>query len=54
LGSPAPTTDGYPPKVISIRRGNCSTTTIERMLRDHHADIGVFLADPEAAFLALA
>lgn len=33
---------------------NCSTTTIERMLRDHHADIGVFLADPEAAFLALA
>ncbi len=29
-------------------------TVIERMLRDHHADIGVFLADPEAAFLALA
>lgn len=24
------------------------------MLRDHHADIGIFLADPEAAFLALA
>jgi predicted nuclease of predicted toxin-antitoxin system len=45
---------GHPPKVIWIRRGNCSTAVIERMLRDHHADIGEFLADPEAAFLALA
>jgi len=45
---------GYPPKVIWIRRGNCSTTVIERMLRDHHADINAFLANPVAAFLALA
>jgi predicted nuclease of predicted toxin-antitoxin system len=44
---------GHPPKVIWIRRGNCSTAIIERMLRDHHADICVFLTDPEAAFLAL-
>jgi hypothetical protein len=33
---------------------NCSTTVIERMLRDHHADINAFLANPVAAFLALA
>jgi len=45
---------GHPPKVIWIRRGNCSTMVIERMLRHHHADIGAFLADPEAAFLAIA
>jgi predicted nuclease of predicted toxin-antitoxin system len=45
---------GHPPKVIWIRRGNCSTTVIERMLRDHHADIVGFLADSDAAFLALA
>jgi predicted nuclease of predicted toxin-antitoxin system len=40
--------------VIWIRRGNCSTAVIERMLRDHRADIGAFVADPDAAFLALA
>ncbi|MDQ3295808.1 MAG: DUF5615 family PIN-like protein [Myxococcota bacterium] len=45
---------GHPPKVIWIRRGNCSTSVIERMLRDHHAGIAAFVADPEAAFLALA
>jgi predicted nuclease of predicted toxin-antitoxin system len=44
----------HPPKVIWIRRGNCSTAVIERMLRDHHTNVGSFLADPEAAFLALA
>jgi len=45
---------GQPPKVIWIRRGNCSTAVIERMLRDHLADISAFLAEPEAAFLTLA
>jgi predicted nuclease of predicted toxin-antitoxin system len=45
---------GHPPKVIWIRRGNCSTAVIERMLRDHRADIAAFVADPDAAFLALA
>jgi predicted nuclease of predicted toxin-antitoxin system len=45
---------GHPPKVIWIRRGNCATATIERMLRGHHPDISAFLADPDAAFLALA
>ena len=45
---------GHPPKVIWIRRGNCATTIIERILREHHADIVGFFADSEAAFLALA
>ena len=45
---------GHPPKAIWIRRENCSTMVIERMLRHHHADIGAFLADPEAAFLTIA
>lgn len=26
---------GFPPKVIWIRRGNCSTSQIEEILRDH-------------------
>ncbi|NER84161.1 MAG: hypothetical protein F6K42_32415 [Leptolyngbya sp. SIO1D8] len=30
---------GFPPKVIWIRRGNCSTQTIEQILRDNHAMI---------------
>ena len=30
---------GFPPKVIWIRRGNCQTSDIERILRDHHSDI---------------
>ncbi len=30
---------GFPPKVIWIRRGNCRTSDIERILRDHYGDI---------------
>lgn len=30
---------GFPPKVIWIRRGNCSTTEIETILRSHFSDI---------------
>ena len=44
---------GHPPKVVWIRRGNCTRSVIERMLREHHADILAFLADSDVAFLAL-
>jgi len=44
---------GYPPKVVWIRRGNCSTTEIETILRAHHADLQRFEQDTEGAFLAL-
>jgi predicted nuclease of predicted toxin-antitoxin system len=45
---------GAPPKVIWIRRGNCSTREIEALLLERHVDILAFEGDPDAAFLALA
>ena len=33
---------GFPPKVIWIRRGNCSTTEIEHILRSAKAEIEKF------------
>ncbi|TYQ26824.1 hypothetical protein PseudUWO311_10545 [Pseudanabaena sp. UWO311] len=30
---------GFPPKIIWIRRGNCSTNEIENILRKHYLDI---------------
>ena len=45
---------GHPPKVIWIRRGNCSTAEIESLLRDHHDDLLAFYRDESGAFLELA
>ena len=44
---------GHPPKVIWIRRGNCSTDEIVALLRDHHAEMLAFERDEEGSFLAL-
>lgn len=44
---------GHPPKVVWIRRGNCSTRDIETLLRHRHPDLLAFDADPERSFLAL-
>jgi len=44
---------GHPPKVIWIRRGNCSTDEIESVLREHEADLRAFEHDPHASFLVL-
>ena len=44
---------GPPPKVIWIRRGNCSTVDIEALLRSNRNAILAFGVDEEAAFLAL-
>ena len=44
---------GPPPKVIWIRRGNCTTTDIKALLRSSRTEILAFGADAEAAFLAL-
>ena len=44
---------GHPPKVIWIRRGNCSTDEVAAILRDHHAEVLTFERDVEASFLAL-
>jgi predicted nuclease of predicted toxin-antitoxin system len=46
--------EGAPPKVIWIRLGNCSTEEVARLLRRRRSEVGEFLADEEAAFLALA
>lgn len=37
---------GFPPKVIWIRRGNCSTGQIEEILRSHYQDIIQFSEKP--------
>jgi predicted nuclease of predicted toxin-antitoxin system len=44
---------GHPPKVVWIRRGNCSTTTIESILREHQDDLVKFAQSEQGSFLAL-
>ena len=44
---------GHPPKVVWIRRGNCSTATIESILRDHQDDLVKFAQSEHGSFLAL-
>jgi predicted nuclease of predicted toxin-antitoxin system len=44
---------GSPPKVIWIRRGNCSTADIEGLLRSRRKEILEFGSELEPAFLAL-
>lgn len=42
---------GHPPKVIWIRRGNCSTVAIASLLRKHYQDVKHFYEDAYEAFL---
>ena len=44
---------GSPPKVVWIRRGNCSTNDIQALLRARRADLSAFDRDAVKAFLAL-
>lgn len=44
---------GYPPKVVWVRLGNCSTSDVERLIRKHFASIKVFYEDNNASFLTL-
>jgi predicted nuclease of predicted toxin-antitoxin system len=44
---------GAPPRLVWIRRGNCSTDEILALLRTHHPELLAFEADQEATFLAL-
>jgi len=44
---------GYPPKVIWVRRGNCSTQQIESLLRNNVERIRTFLDDKDAGTLIL-
>ena len=44
---------GAPPKVVWIRRGNCSTNEVTAVLRASHDVLVEFGRDDEAAFLEL-
>ena len=44
---------GYPPKVIWIALGNCSTRTVEELLRRRVAEVTEFLANEVKSFLVL-
>ena len=41
------------PRIVWIRRGNCSTQDIEALLRKHAARISVLDSDPDTRFLVL-
>lgn len=44
---------GFPPKVIWVRRGNCSTSQIEEILRVHFVDILAFVQSVSLGVLTL-
>ena len=44
---------GFPPKVVWIRRGNCSTANIENLLRDHNSEIEDLATDSTSGILTL-
>lgn len=44
---------GFPPKVIWIRKGNCSTKIIELLLRNNYDAIVAFYQDPNIGILIL-
>lgn len=44
---------GSPPKVVCLRTGNCSTTRVESVLREHAAGLAAFAEDPEIGTLVL-
>ena len=46
-------TIGAPPKIIWIRRGNCSTSAMLQTLLDHSKTIKQFAMDTEASFLTI-
>ena len=44
---------GFPPKIIWIRRGNCSTRNIEVLLRESHDAISALSDDADSGILTL-
>lgn len=44
---------GFPPKVIWIRLGNCTTAEIAALLQEHHEVITAFAQDNSAGLLEL-
>ncbi|MFV9504830.1 MAG: DUF5615 family PIN-like protein [Oscillochloridaceae bacterium umkhey_bin13] len=44
---------GPPPRIIWLHIGNCTTTTIEHVLRHNSSVIEAFLRDPQSSVLKL-
>ena len=44
---------GFPPKVIWLKTGNCTTAQIESLFRSMHADIQVFETDASLGTLII-
>ena len=44
---------GHPPKVVWLRIGNCSVSTMAEVLRKRHLDLLRFRDDPDAALLVI-
>ncbi len=44
---------GFPPKVVWVQLGNCTTADVEQVIRKNFAVIKDFYEDAEAAFLVL-
>ncbi len=44
---------GHPPKVVLIRRGNCTRLEMATLLRQHHPDIIALHQDPQRGLLQL-
>lgn len=44
---------GFPPKIIWVRRGNCKTATIEKILRDHFDQIKAMNEDQMTGIVML-
>lgn len=44
---------GFPPKVVWVRLGNCSTGDVEKLLRRRFTAVEAFIADDYASFLTL-
>ena len=44
---------GFPPKVIWVRLGNCSTSDVEKVLRKNYEAIEAFYTDDQGTFLSL-
>jgi predicted nuclease of predicted toxin-antitoxin system len=44
---------GFPPKIIWIRRGNCSANDLEQLLREHSERIQLLDTDPLNGVLTL-
>ena len=44
---------GFPPKIIWIRRGNCSTSAIEQILRNYYEEIKILSQDLTIGILTI-